>query len=40
MSQVNVYMNFPGNCREAFEFYKSVFGGEFDMVSTYGDAEE
>ncbi len=25
----NTYLNFDGNCLEAFEFYKSVFGGEF-----------
>ncbi|MDH3499648.1 MAG: VOC family protein [Acidimicrobiia bacterium] len=28
MMQVNPYLNFSGNCEEAFEFYKSVFGGE------------
>ena len=25
----NVYLNFQGNTEEAFEFYKSVIGGEF-----------
>lgn len=30
MAKVNVYLNFPGNTEEAFLFYKSVFGGEFD----------
>ncbi len=34
--QFDVYLFFTGNCREAMEFYKSVFGGELDM-STYGD---
>ena len=29
MAVVNPYLNFEGNCEEAFEFYKSVFGGEF-----------
>jgi PhnB protein len=29
MSRVNVYLNFPGTTEEAFEFYRSVFGGEF-----------
>lgn|GEM_PF-2430493 len=29
MATVNAYLNFPGNCEEAFNFYKSVFGGEF-----------
>jgi PhnB protein len=29
MSTVNPYLHFEGNCEEAFDFYKSVFGGEF-----------
>jgi PhnB protein len=29
MAAVNPYLNFGGNCEEAFNFYKSVFGGEF-----------
>lgn len=29
MATVNTYLNFPGNAEEAFNFYKSVFGGEF-----------
>ena len=29
MASVNVYLNFPGNTEEAFNFYKSVFGGNF-----------
>jgi PhnB protein len=37
MNTVNIYLNFGGNCREAFEFYKSVFGGEFPYVGTYGE---
>lgn len=34
---VNPYLNFAGNAREAFEFYKSVFGGEFSSAVTFGD---
>lgn len=30
MSQVSTYLNFPRNTEEAFTFYKSVFGGEFE----------
>jgi PhnB protein len=30
MSRVNVYLNFPGNTEEAFNFYKDVFGKEFE----------
>lgn len=37
MTTVNVYLTFNGNCREAFDFYKTVFGGEFPYVGTYGD---
>ena len=36
MTTVNVYLTFNGNCKEAFDFYKSVFGGEFPHVSTFG----
>ena len=31
------YLHFDGNCREAFDFYRSVFGGEYLMVSTFAD---
>ena len=30
MSRVNTYLNFERNTEEAFKFYKSVFGGEFE----------
>lgn len=29
MARVSTYLNFPGNTEEAFNFYKSVFGGDF-----------
>lgn len=29
MAAINPYLTFDGNCEEAFNFYKSVFGGEF-----------
>ncbi len=32
---LNVYLLFDGRCREAFEFYRSVFGGEFEEFVTY-----
>jgi PhnB protein len=32
MTKVNVYLNFAGNTEEAFDFYKSVFGGELNIV--------
>ena len=34
---LNTYLFFNGNCREAFEFYRSVFGGEFVTLQTFGD---
>ncbi len=34
---VNIYLNFDGNCEEAFIFYQSVFGGEFPYVGRYKD---
>lgn len=35
--QVNPYLNFDGNAREAFEFYKGVFGGEFSSAVSFKD---
>jgi PhnB protein len=40
MKAVNPYLNFPGNTLEAFNFYKSVFGGEFTNVVRFGDTPE
>lgn len=37
MTTVNVYLTFNGNCEEAFNFYKSVLGGEFSYVGRFGD---
>lgn len=37
MATVNPYLNFPGNAEEAFEFYKSIFGGEFTAVQRFGE---
>jgi PhnB protein len=37
MKAANPYLNFKGNTREAFEFYKSVFGGEFLAVLRFRD---
>jgi PhnB protein len=37
MSQINPYLNFNGNTEEVFNFYKSVFGGEFAMLMRFGD---
>ena len=40
MATLNPYLNFQGNTEEAFNFYKSVFGGEFITVMRYKDTPE
>ena len=35
--EVHTYLNFGGNAQEAFDFYRSVFGGEFASVVRFGD---
>lgn len=40
MLVVNPYLNFNGNTEEAFNFYKSVFGGEFAVVMRFKDGPE
>jgi PhnB protein len=37
MASVNVYLTFNGNCEAAFNFYKSVFGGEFPYLGRFKD---
>ena len=37
MATTNTYLNFNGNCEAAFNFYKSVFGGEFAYIGRFGD---
>lgn len=37
MATINAYLTFDGTCEEAFNFYKSVFGGDFPMVGKFGD---
>lgn len=37
MATTNTYLNFNGNCEEAFLFYKSVFGGEFTYIGRFGE---
>ena len=35
MAQINPHINFNGNAEEAFNFYKSVFGGEFLKIMRF-----
>lgn len=37
MAKFNPYLHFPGNTEEAFNFYKSVLGGEFIKVAHFRD---
>jgi PhnB protein len=37
MASISPYLNFNGKCEEAFNFYRSVFGGEFPYVGRYKD---
>ena len=40
MATLNPYLNFQGNTEEAFNFYKSVFGGEFLILQRFKDTPE
>ena len=37
MTTINPYLNFKGNTEEAFNFYKSVFGGDFTALMRFKD---
>ncbi|MFN8164807.1 MAG: VOC family protein [Bacteroidia bacterium] len=37
MANINPHINFNGNAEEAFNFYKSVFGGEFSKIIRFKD---
>ncbi|KIA88425.1 VOC family protein [Kaistella jeonii] len=37
MATINPYLTFDGNCEEASNFYRSVFGGAFPMVRKFSD---
>jgi PhnB protein len=39
MAKVNPYLHFLGNTEEVFNFYKSVFGGDFAAVMRFGDMQ-
>ena len=34
------YLNYGGNCRQAFEFYAEHLGGKITMVTTHGEQPE
>ncbi|MBC7544295.1 MAG: VOC family protein [Candidatus Sericytochromatia bacterium] len=37
MFKANIYLNFNGNTEEAFDFYKSVFGGDYTALRRFRD---
>ena len=37
MAAINPYVTYLGNCEEAFNFYKSVFGGDFTYVGRFSE---
>jgi PhnB protein len=38
MAQLNAYLHFNGDCRDAMTFYKDIFGGELALM-TVGDSQ-
>ncbi|HKY61176.1 MAG TPA: VOC family protein [Gemmatimonadota bacterium] len=36
--KVNPYLNFDGQCAEAFRFYEKVLGGKIEAMITHGDS--
>jgi len=36
--KVNTYVNFPGNCAEAFRYYERHLGARVDMMMTHAQA--
>jgi PhnB protein len=37
---LNIYLNFNGNCREVFDYYKATFGGDFLVFQTFADGPD
>ncbi|MEO6315820.1 MAG: VOC family protein [Chitinophagaceae bacterium] len=37
---INPYLNFPGTTEAAFNFYKSVFGGEFSTLQRFKETPD
>ncbi len=40
MTQINAYLNFNGNCREAMTFYKTCLGGDLSLQTIEGSPIE
>ena len=39
MTQINPYLSFKDTCEDAFNLYRSVFGGEFAMIARMTDID-
>ena len=37
MATIHPHINFNGNAQEAFEFYRSIFGGDFKKIIRFRD---
>ena len=35
--KLDIYVNYKGNCREAFQFYEKHLGGKIIMMSTFNE---
>jgi len=35
--EITPYLNFNGNCAEAFRFYEKCLGGKIEMMATHGE---
>jgi PhnB protein len=35
--KLDIYLNYPGNCAEAFRFYEQHLGGRITMMMTHGE---
>ncbi|HSM01026.1 MAG TPA: VOC family protein [Acidimicrobiia bacterium] len=40
MIRVNPYLTFDGRCEEAFDFYRAIFGGEFESMNRFSEMPE
>ena len=38
--KLHTYLNYGGNCAEAFRFYEKHLGGKITMMMTYGQQAE
>jgi len=36
--KVDPYLNFDGNCAEAFRFYEQLLGGQIETMMTFGES--